>query len=82
MSADARYGTSRPLACPACGARELDVRSFDSMMVLSADLALFALTCPRCGTAFSAMQPIPSSLRDEVDFAAIRIGAGMGETGR
>lgn len=82
MSADARFGASSPFACPACGARDLDLRSFDSMMVLSADLALFTLACPHCGTTVSAMQPIPSALRDEVDFAAIRIGAGMGETGR
>ncbi len=82
MSADARHGIPNSIACPACGARDFDLCSFESMMVLSADLALFSLTCPHCGARISAMQPIPPSLRDEVDFAAIRIGAGMGEAGR
>ena len=82
MSADARHGIPNLLTCPQCDACAFDLRSFDSMMVLSADLALFSLTCPSCGARISALQPIPPSLRDEVDFAAIRIGAGMGETGR
>lgn len=48
------------------------------MMVLHADLALFTLRCPSCSTVFSTLQPIPASLRDEVDFAAIELGAKMG----
>lgn len=66
------------VTCPACGAADLDVQSYDSMMVLRPDMALFSLTCPHCATRISAMQPIPPSLREEVLFAAIELGAGMG----
>lgn len=64
--------------CPACEAVGLDVRTYDSMMVLRPDVALFSLTCPHCATRVSVMQPIPPSLREEVLFAAIELGAGMG----
>lgn len=66
------------LKCPACGASDLDVRAYDSMMVLRPDLALFSLSCPHCATRISSLQPIPASLRDEVMFAAVELGAGMG----
>ncbi|MCI8424860.1 MAG: UDP-N-acetylmuramoylalanyl-D-glutamate--2,6-diaminopimelate ligase [Adlercreutzia sp.] len=66
------------LTCPACHGAELDVRTFDSMMVLRRDLALFTLTCPQCAARISSLQPIPPSLREEVQFAAIELGAGMG----
>lgn len=69
---------NRELACPACRAHNLDLRAYDSMMVLHADLALFTLRCPSCSTVFSTLQPIPATLRDEVDFAAIELGAKMG----
>ena len=64
--------------CPACGADGLDVCRYESMMVLSSDFAMFALRCPRCGAAVYSMQRIPLQLRDEVRFAAIEVGAGMG----
>ena len=67
------------MICPACGEGGLDVASYDSMMVLRPDLALFSLTCPRCGAKVSSLQPIPAALRDEVRFAAIELGAGMGQ---
>lgn len=66
------------LVCPACGASGLDVCQYDSMMVVRADLAMFTLPCPSCGTKVSSMQIIPPQLREEVKFAAIEIGAGMG----
>ena len=69
---------SRSVVCPACGASDLDVCRYDAMMVLRADFALFTLRCPQCGTAVSSMQHIPLQLRDEVRFAAIEVGAGMG----
>ena len=62
----------------ACGASDLDVCCYDSMMVVRADLAMFTLRCPSCGAKVSSMQAIPSQLRDEVRFAAIEVGAGMG----
>lgn len=66
------------LTCPACGATDLDVCEYDSMMVLSKDAALFSLRCPQCGAKVSSVHAIPVQLREEVKFAAIEIGAGMG----
>lgn len=66
------------LRCPKCGETAFDLASYDSMMVLRADMALFALTCPRCGASLSTLAAIPVSLREEVRFAAIEVGAGMG----
>ncbi|MBQ3106290.1 MAG: UDP-N-acetylmuramoylalanyl-D-glutamate--2,6-diaminopimelate ligase [Eggerthellaceae bacterium] len=67
---------AKELACPACGNAFLDVCKYDSMMVVRADLALFTLTCPNCGSKVSTLHGIPEALRDEVRFAAIEIGAG------
>ena len=36
------------VTCPACGADDVDVRSYESLMALRSDLALFTLTCPHC----------------------------------
>ncbi len=47
-------------------------------MVVRADLALFTVRCPHCDAAVSSIQPIPLQLREEVRFAAIEVGAGMG----
>lgn len=69
---------SQMLVCPACKAPGLDVCHYDSMMVVRADLAMFTLRCPSCGTKVSSMQVIPPQLREEVKFAAIEVGAGMG----
>ncbi len=66
------------LTCPACGARDLDLTDYDAMMVLRADLALFSLHCSHCATKVSSLQPIPHALREDVRYAAIEIGAGMG----
>lgn len=66
------------LTCPACGFRDLDLNDYESMIVLRADLALFSLRCNRCASKISSVQPIPAALREEVRFAAIEIGAGMG----
>ena len=41
------------VVCPACGADDLDVRAYDSLMALRADLALFTLTCPHCAARIS-----------------------------
>ena len=66
------------IICPTCGASDLDVCRYDSMMVVRANLAMFTLRCPVCGAKISSMQVIPSQLREEVRFAAIEVGAGMG----
>lgn len=69
---------AQTLTCPACGFRSLDLNDYESMIVLRADLALFSLRCNRCASKISSIQPIPATLREEVRFAAIEIGAGMG----
>ena len=70
---------SQPVVCPACGASDLDVCRYDSMMVVRADLAMFTLRCPACGAKVSSMQTIPSQLYEEGRFAAIEVGAGRGQ---
>lgn len=69
---------SQCVTCPGCGATDLDVCDYESMMVLREDLALFSLRCPVCGAKLSSMQRIPQRLSEEVRFAAIEVGAGMG----
>ncbi len=69
---------TRDLACPSCGARDLDLHDYESMMVLRENLALFSLRCPHCAAAVSSLQPVPADMREEVLFAAIEVGAGMG----
>ena len=66
------------VTCPACGADDVDVRSYESLLALRSDLALFTLTCPHCAARISALLTIPPELREEVVFAAIELGAGMG----
>ena len=70
---------SKGVTCPACGAVGLDVCRYESMMVVRADLALFTLRCPHCDASVSIVHSIPPQLRDEVRFAAIEVGAGMGQ---
>ena len=69
------------LSCPACKTTSLDVRDYDSMMVLGKGMALFTVHCPNCGTSVSIVHAIPPCLREEIDFAAIELGAGMGKEG-
>lgn len=73
------HGIPHLLTCPKCGHCDLDLREYRSMMVLSADLALFSLDCPHCATRVATVQAIPPSLREAVGFAAIKAGAGMGQ---
>ena len=66
------------IQCPKCGATDLDLVRYDSMIVVRSDMAMFTLTCDHCNSKVSSMQPIPLALREEVRFAAIEVGAGMG----
>ncbi len=66
------------LVCPNCGSAGLNVREYDSMIVITPDCALFTLRCPSCGACVSNLLGIPEDMRDEVQFAAIEVGAGMG----
>ena len=51
------------VVCPACGAQDLDVCAYDTMLVVRPDLALFTLECPACGASVSTLQRIPLQLR-------------------
>lgn len=64
--------------CPSCGTTDFNLRQYESMMVLSSQLALFALRCPRCGTVVSSVCSIPAELREDVALAALEVDAGMG----
>ena len=66
------------LRCPRCSGTELDLCSYESMIVLSVTHALFTMNCPNCGARVSAVRPIPVQLQEEVRYAAIEVGAGMG----
>jgi hypothetical protein len=48
------------------------------MIVVTADFALFTLDCPACGRRISGLRAIPEDLLEEVQFAALEVGAGMG----
>ncbi len=69
---------SQYMTCPACDATDLDLCQYDAMMVVRSDLALFTMECPHCGATVSSIETIPLQLREEVRFAAIEVGAGMG----
>ena len=64
--------------CPACGKAALDLTKYRSMMVVSADKALFHMTCPRCGSHSASLYLIPMPLLEKVRSAAVELGAGMG----
>lgn len=66
------------VSCPACQFERVSVCSYDSMMMLKADTALFSLRCPECGARISTLQTIPDQLHDEIVLAAAESGAGMG----
>lgn len=70
---------SQGVRCPLCGTIGLDVCRYESMMVVGTDLAIFTLHCPHCDTKVSSMQAIPQNLKEEVRFAALEVGAGMGQ---
>ncbi|MEY8562562.1 UDP-N-acetylmuramoylalanyl-D-glutamate--2,6-diaminopimelate ligase [Eggerthellaceae bacterium 3-80] len=68
---------SSPMVCPNCGT-VLDVCAYQAMLVISCDLALFTVECPKCNTIASSIKPIPGQLQEEVHLAAREVGAGMG----
>lgn len=64
--------------CPNCGAANLDVHAYESMIVVAPDLALFTVRCAACGARVSGLRAIPADMGEEVRYAAIEVGAGMG----
>lgn len=72
---DERHNT---LVCPYCAGSQLSLLNYESLMVLRKDVGLFSLRCPACGNKTTLLRRIPSSLHEEIEFAAIEMGAGMG----
>lgn len=66
------------ISCPQCRAEGLDVHEYESMIVITESHALYTLRCPVCGARISSVRPIPQDMIDEVNYAAIEVGAGMG----
>ena len=66
------------IQCPVCGTIGLNVCEYESMMVLSSQLALFVLRCGECGTQVTSVSVIPPALYPEIERIAREIGAGMG----
>ena len=64
--------------CPVCGKASLDLTKYKSMMVVSADKALFHMVCPQCGSHSATLYAIPVPLLEKVRTAAVELGAGMG----
>lgn len=64
--------------CPNCGVKDLDLRAYTSMMVLSSTQALFTVHCSHCDRTVSVVATIPAALYYDVHQAALEVGAGMG----
>lgn len=64
--------------CPSCSRVRLDIRDYESLIVVAPNMALFTVRCSGCGQRISGLHTIPAEMRDEVQFAAIEVGAGMG----
>lgn len=64
--------------CPVCGKAALDLTKYQSMMVVSADKALFHVVCPKCGNHTASLFSIPIPLLEKVRSAALELDAGMG----
>ena len=61
-----------------CGKATLDLTKYQSMMVVSANKALFHMECPQCGSHSASLFSIPVPLLETVRSAAVELGAGMG----
>lgn len=68
------------LTCPHCGEVTIDLHDYRSMIVITEAYALFTVDCPACGMGVSSVKAIPNDMHDEVLYAAIEVGAGMGRT--
>lgn len=68
--------------CPNCGIKDLDLRAYTSMMVLSNTQALFTVYCNHCNQTVSTVANIPPVLYPDVYQAAAEVDAGMGRQGR
>lgn len=66
------------ISCERCGNTMFDLTKYRSIMLVSADKALFTLDCPHCGSKVTALCAIPDSLRSRILQGAAEVDAGMG----
>ncbi len=66
------------LFCPSCGARDLNLSNYTSLMVLKDRIGLFTIACPTCQAKVTSIQAIPDELMPAVGQAAEMVHAGMG----
>lgn len=66
------------MICPSCGARDLNLLEYTSLMVLKPQMGLFTIVCPSCQAKVTSIQPIPLELEPSIAQAAEVLGAGMG----
>ena len=58
--------------------KDLDLRTYTSLMALSNTQALFTVYCHHCDQAVSVVATIPAVLYPDIFQAASEVGAGMG----
>ncbi len=66
------------LICPSCGARDLNLLDYASLLVLKPHVGLFTIQCPSCQAKVTSIQAIPQELDGTIDQAAQMLDAGMG----
>lgn len=66
------------MVCPSCGARDLNLIDYSSLLVLKPHVGLFTLLCPSCQAKVTSIQAIPTELDASIVQAADELNAGMG----
>ncbi len=66
------------MICPSCGARDLNLLDYASLMVLKPRVGLFTMQCPTCQAKVTSIQAIPPELDEGILAAAEMLDAGMG----
>lgn len=66
------------MVCPSCGARDLNLIDYSSLLVLKPHVGLFTLLCPSCHAKVTSIQAIPTELDASIVQAADELNAGMG----
>ena len=64
--------------CPTCGPARVRFEDYDSMIVLSRNLALVTFLCPNCGTRLTFMSTLPASVQPRATAALAQVGADDG----
>ena len=54
------------LLCPGCGLRTFDYEDYESIILLSPDMALIQFDCPICGLELSVTTRVPAHLKHRI----------------